>query len=510
MKDRTIAAISTPRGKGGIAVIRISGDEAISVAELMFRTRSGIPLSEQPSNRAVYGDILYRGEVIDDGLAVIFRAPHSYTGEDTVEISCHGGILLADKVLESAFLSGASQAEAGEFTRRAFLSGRLGLSQAEAVIDLIDARSSSQIELALGTREGRLSESIDELYSRLSDLISSIYVDIDYPEEGLSGLGEGEAEARMRELRSALEALASTYRLGSAVGEGIPVCIVGKPNTGKSSLLNLLLGDDRAIVTSVAGTTRDVIEETLTVGRIMLRISDTAGIRDSENEVEQMGIERSKKKLSGAQLCLAVFDGSRPADEEDAELLRLLEGFKARGGELLTVVNKLDLLDSYDGDADETAVETSVSVILSSASDLSEMAESSVGRIPSPNSDARCASPLRAFLSDNVGLLGMPVYLSAATGAGKQALLDRITALYDDGKINLRGDAVVSNSRQYADICTAVHHIDEALSSLAVGMTEDVAGTDLELALSALGSVDGRTVTEDVVNGIFSRFCVGK
>ena len=464
MKDRTIAAISTPRGKGGIAVIRISGDEAISVAELMFRARSGIPLTEQPSNRAVYGDILYRGEVIDDGLAVIFRAPHSYTGEDTVEISCHGGILLADKVLESAFLSGASQAEAGEFTRRAFLSGRLGLSQAEAVIDLIDARSSSQIELALGTREGRLSESIDELYSRLSDLISSIYVDIDYPEEGLSGLGEGEAEARMRGLKSALEALASTYRLGSAVGEGIPVCIVGKPNTGKSSLLNLLLGDDRAIVTSVAGTTRDVIEETLTVGRIMLRISDTAGIRDSENEVEQLGIERSKKKLSGAQLCLAVFDGSRPADEEDAELLRLLEGFKARGGEC-------------EGDAPENTLP-----------DI----------------------PIKPFLSENADLLGAPVCISAATGAGKQALLDRITALYDDGKIDLRGDAVVSNSRQYADICTAVHHIDEALSSLAVGMTEDVAGTDLELALSALGSVDGRTVTEDVVNGIFSRFCVGK
>lgn len=484
MKDRTIAAISTPRGKGGIAVIRISGDEAISVAELMFRARSGNPLTEQPSNRAVYGDILYRGEVIDDGLAVIFRAPHSYTGEDTVEISCHGGILLADKVLESAFLSGASQAEAGEFTRRAFLSGRLGLSQAEAVIDLIDARSSSQIELALGTREGRLSESIDELYSRLSDLISSIYVDIDYPEEGLSGLGEGEAEARMRGLKSALEALASTYRLGSAVGEGIPVCIVGKPNTGKSSLLNLLLGDDRAIVTSVAGTTRDVIEETLTVGRIMLRISDTAGIRDSENEVEQLGIERSKKKLSGAQLCLAVFDGSRPADEEDAELLRLLEGFKARGGELLTVANKLDLCeniqavnDPCEGDAPENTLP-----------DI----------------------PIKPFLSENADLLGAPVCISAATGAGKQALLDRITALYDDGKIDLRGDAVVSNSRQYADICTAAHHIDEALSSLAVGMTEDVAGTDLELALSALGSVDGRTVTEDVVNGIFSRFCVGK
>lgn len=484
MKDRTIAAISTPRGKGGIAVIRISGDDAVSTAEQMFRPRSGASLSAQPSNRSVYGDILYRGEVIDDGLAVIFRAPHSYTGEDTVEISCHGGILLADKVLESAFLSGAAQAEAGEFTRRAFLSGRLGLSQAEAVIDLIDARSDSQIELALGSREGRLSESIGELYSRLSDLISSIYVDIDYPEEGLSGLGEGEVEARMRELRSELASLASTYRLGSAVGEGIPVCIVGKPNTGKSSLLNLLLGDDRAIVTSVAGTTRDVIEETLNVGRIMLRISDTAGIRDSENEVEQLGIERSKKKLSGAQLCLAVLDGSRPADGEDFELLRLLEEFRARGGELLTVVNKLDLcenIQAVNGPCEGDAPENTLPDI-----------------------------PIKPFLSENADLLGAPVCISAATGAGKQALLDRITALYDDGKIDLRGDAVVSNSRQYADICTAVHNIDEALAALAVGMTEDVAGTDLELALSALGSVDGRTVTEDVVNGIFSRFCVGK
>ncbi len=484
MKDRTIAAISTPRGKGGIAVIRISGDDAVPTAGRMFRPRSGTSLSAQPSNRSVYGDILYRGEVIDDGLAVIFRAPHSYTGEDTVEISCHGGILLADKVLESAFLSGAAQAEAGEFTRRAFLSGRLGLSQAEAVIDLIDARSDSQIELALGSREGRLSESIGELYSRLSDLISSIYVDIDYPEEGLSGLGEGEVEARMRELRSELASLASTYRLGSAVGEGIPVCIVGKPNTGKSSLLNLLLGDDRAIVTSVAGTTRDVIEETLNVGRIMLRISDTAGIRDSENEVEQLGIERSKKKLSGAQLCLAVLDGSRPADGEDFELLRLLEEFRARGGELLTVVNKLDLcenIQAVNGPCEGDAPENTLPDI-----------------------------PIKPFLSENADLLGAPVCISAATGAGKQALLDRITALYDDGKIDLRGDAVVSNSRQYADICTAVHNIDEALAALAVGMTEDVAGTDLELALSALGSVDGRTVTEDVVNGIFSRFCVGK
>lgn len=497
MKDRTIAAISTPRGKGGIAVIRISGDDAVSTAEQMFRPRSGASLSAQPSNRSVYGDILYRGEVIDDGLAVIFRAPHSYTGEDTVEISCHGGILLADKVLESAFLSGAAQAEAGEFTRRAFLSGRLGLSQAEAVIDLIDARSDSQIELALGSREGRLSESIGELYSRLSDLISSIYVDIDYPEEGLSGLGEGEAEARMCELRSELASLASTYRLGSAVGDGIPVCIVGKPNTGKSSLLNLLLGDDRAIVTSVAGTTRDVIEETLNVGRIMLRISDTAGIRDSENEVEQLGIERSKKKLSGAQLCLAVFDGSRPADGEDSELLRLLEEFRARGGELLTVVNKLDLCENIQAVNDPC--ETRERCCLENIACKGGASENTLPDIP-----------IKPFLSENADLLGAPVCISAATGAGKQALLDRITALYDDGKIDLRGDAVVSNSRQYADICTAVHNIDEALAALAVGMTEDVAGTDLELALSALGSVDGRTVTEDVVNGIFSSFCVGK
>ena len=503
MKDRTIAAISTPRGKGGIAVIRISGDDALAVADRMFRARSGKSLSEQEGGRVVYGDILYRGDTIDDGLASVFRAPHSYTGEDTVELSCHGGILLADKVLESAFLCGASQAQAGEFTRRAYLSGRLGLSQAEAVIDLIDARSDAQIELALGSREGRLSECTGELYKRLSELISSLYVDIDYPEEGLSGLEPGEAETRLRELKEETEALAATYRLGGAVGEGIPVCIVGKPNTGKSSLLNMLLGDERAIVTDIAGTTRDVIEETLTVGRIMLRLSDTAGIRDSGNEIERLGIERSKKKLSEARLAIAVFDGSRSADEEDEALVGLLSEYKKCGGELITAVNKTDLCNAVPGSftpADSLTPDDSLmpadSVSTSDSSATADCAEEAI--VPA------------GFLSEYSDLLGAPVYISAATGRGKEALLDRISALYDDGRIDLRGDAVVSNSRQYADLCETARHLGDALSALECGMSEDIAGTDLELALSALGSIDGRAVTEDVVSGIFSRFCVGK
>lgn len=454
----TVAAVSTPYGRGGIAVIRVSGPDAIAIAEKLFYPGGGKALSEIDSNRMVWGRIYYKEESIDDGMAVVFRAPHSYTGEDTVEISCHGGIYLTQKVLESVFLCGAQSAGPGEFTKRAFLNGKLGLSQAEAIIDLIDAQSMESVRLAGAGARGMLKRAADEIYVLLRDAISSTYAFIDFPDEDLTDLTPEELLGRIALAKEKLSVLARSYSVGKAVNEGIRCAIVGKPNTGKSSLLNCLMGEDRAIVTEIAGTTRDVLEETVSIGRILLRLADTAGIHGTDDVVERLGVERSLRALSEAELVLAVFDGARALEEEDFALAEHLRDVSCP---IVAIVNKSDIGHALDLDALHLPFARTVSV-------------------------------------------------SAARGDGIDDLRTVIEGLFLDGQIDYSTEAVIANARQYAAVCTAREHVERAEQALLDGYTQDIAGMDLELALSALAEVDGRAVTGDVVDTIFHNFCVGK
>lgn len=477
MLNRTIAAVSTPYGRGGIAVIRISGDGAVSVAERIFSTGCGKPLSQLPARYSVYGDIHDNGEVIDDGMAVVFRAPASYTGEDTVEISCHGGILLTEKVLSLCFAAGAVPAEAGEFTQRAFINGKLDLSKAEAVIGLIDAESEHQLKLNVSHAQGVMKRCIDGYVSRVTRLISSVYVCIDYPDEDLEEVGAEEMIASLDSLCNDMKKTLDTYREGRAVNEGINTVILGKPNAGKSSLLNRLLGEERAIVTDIAGTTRDTIEEKALVGRVMLNICDTAGIRETEDTVERIGVERALAKAETADLIIAVFDGSRPLDGEDMRLIETVRTQWKMGKTVLVALNKSDL------DRTVTARELQVALFGGECGNYDGQERTAVCRIIA---DGRAAED------------------------GIDSLKNAIEEMFICGNIDYNSVAVISNARQYNAMKTALDAVNRAKNALTDGFSPDVCGLDLETALACLGEIDGRGVTEAVTDDIFHRFCVGK
>lgn len=460
MLGKTIAAVSTPYGKGGVALIRISGEDAISIAERIFAPKNQKPLGENIPRHAVYGDILSDGVIIDDGLAYIYKAPGSYTGEDTVEICCHGGILLTSKVLEAAIIAGAEYAGPGEFTERAFLNGKLGLTEAEAVINLIDAQSDEQIKLAASHRKGVISAKADALYKQILSLLSSTYAYIDYPDEDLTDIPTNELKDRLAEIESELLSLEKSYRTGKAVSEGIKTVIVGKPNAGKSSLLNLILGSERAIVTDIAGTTRDIIEESVKLEHIMLRIADTAGIRDTEDTVERIGVERAYEKLAESELIIAVFDGSRELEAEDIELIDRIKG---ESKSVIAVINKIDV-----GKNEKTH------------SAINEAFENVV---------CLCAKD---------------------DERGRNTLFELAESFFINGDIDYDTNAVIANSRQFAAVRAARECVARAYSALNDGYTQDIAGMDLEQALSHIGELDSRSVGEDIVSDIFSRFCIGK
>lgn len=449
-----ISAVSTPFGKGGIAVIRISGKGSFELADKMFRPRSGSPLAGRTGGRVVYGDILYSGERIDDGCAILFRAPNSYTGEDTVEISCHGGILVTSRVYESTLLCGARPAGPGEFTRRAFLSGRMGLTQAEAVIDLIDAENEEAMRLAAAGTSGILSRQTSEMRERIVALLAEAYVQADYPDEELSDLDTAGLEASVTELIARVDRLLATYRTGHAVSDGIDTVICGRPNTGKSSLLNMLLGRERAIVTPLAGTTRDTIEERCTLGRVTLSLCDTAGIHSSDDQVEQMGIGRAREKLAGCELALAVFDMSEPLTDDDRGIIASLDPQKT-----VIILNKSDL--------EHVVTE-----------------------------------------SDFEGFCHT-VTLSCGQGEGLDILRETVEGMFIDGSIDY-SQAVITNARQFAALSRTREYLSAALDASRSGLGADVAGLDLELAAGAVGELDGISVLNEVVDNIFSRFCVGK
>ncbi len=462
--NETIAAVSTAYGRGGIAVIRISGEEAVAVGEKMFRAKNGMAVGEIEASHAVYGDICRGDEWLDDGMITVFRGPHSYTGEDTVEISCHGGIIVTEKVLERAFECGARPAAAGEFTKRAFINGKLSLSQAEAVGMIIDAESEEQLALASANERGTLKKKCDVLYERMKTLVTAVYAKVDFPDEDLAEVTDDEFITELAYIEKELSALQSSYKRGRAVFEGIRTVIAGKPNTGKSSLLNRLVGRNRAIVTDIEGTTRDVIEETVSCGRVMLRLFDTAGIRESEDIVEKLGVEKSLELLSDCELCLAVFDMSHALDERDFEVIEKLQS---------TDCMKVALLNKSDLTAKVKADELEKTGIFHKVVTVSALSE-----------------------DDNAN--------------GIEVLREIVEGAFAAGEIDYNNHAVLTTARQNASVTNTLSYVRAALAAMKSGITADTAGFEVESALSELSELDGRKVSEEIVDAIFHRFCVGK
>ena len=452
----TIAAIATPQLPSAIGILRLSGPDTRRILDVVFSPAHGGPVSGQAPRRMVLGDLHDRqGRIIDSALAVLFPGPHSYTGEDCAEIHCHGSPVVLNEGLDALFAQGARQAKGGEFTQRAFLNGRMDLIQAEAVADLIDAESPAAAHNAVGQLEGRLSRGVGEIYDGLMEVVSRFYAVVDYPDEDIDPLTQGQLTQTLARSETALEALLATFRRGQLLRQGVPAVILGKPNAGKSSLLNALLGYDRAIVTDIAGTTRDTVEEKVTVGGVLLRLIDTAGIRDGGDAVETMGVERSRAAAKQASLALLVLDGSRELTAEDEAAIALANTVP----HLIVAVNKSDLPRALD-----------------------------VGAL--------------ADRFDNV------LSVSAATGAGLDTLTDAIAAQFPSGET--AGGALLTNARQADAANRALSAVAEARGALRIGMTPDVVLTDCEAALAALGELNGKQVRDDLVDTIFSRFCVGK
>ena len=466
MFGSTIAAISTPRGKGGIAVIRISGDEAIDICEKFIFPKSGKKLSDIRHGSVCLADVKDEdGSLLDESVITVFRAPRSYTGENTVEISCHGGILLTESILMRTLSCGAVQAGPGEFTRRAFSAGKLSLSQAEAVIGMIDAETKAALSLSRINLDGAIRRKTDAIYDTLKTVVSGVYATIDFPDEDLSSLSDDDVQNGIISAMDALERLRRSYKTGHAVCEGIRTVIFGKPNTGKSTILNLLAEKERAIVTDIAGTTRDIISETVAAGNVTLRLSDTAGVHGTSDFVESIGVQKSIEALEEAELILAVFDLSQGLDSEDEEILKHVENRAALGIPVIAICNKSDLFDS-------------------------EKTEADISRIA------------KTLGTD-------PILLCAKNETSRDALVSRIETTFESSDFSTVDNAVITNARQFAAVTEALSHVKSALETLEF-LGADTACSELELAMGSLGELDGRQVTIDVVDSIFHRFCVGK
>lgn len=456
-----IAAVATPPGTGGVGILRLSGPGAAQAAARVFRPKGTRALPDAPDRQLLYGTLLDQaGQALDTGLAFVSRAPHSYTGEETAELQCHGSPMVLSLVLDALFAAGARQARAGEFTQRAFLNGKLDLTQAEAVIDLIEAETPAAARQAAGQLTGALSRRIDAIYSGLTDVMAHFCAVLDYPDEDLDPFQTQQLQEALQAQEEALTALLRTSRRGRLLSQGLTCVLLGRPNAGKSSLLNALAGFDRAIVTDIPGTTRDTVEESVLCGGVLLRLTDTAGIRDTEDTVEQLGVERSRKALEAADLVLAVVDGSVPPTAEDLAVLRLA----AKAPRWIAVFSKCDLWDTK---------------------------ARSVGVI------------------GQVGAPAASVSLSAVTGQGLEALEAAVAALFLSGEAPDSG-SLLTDQRQEEAARRARDAVRRAKEALDAGLTPDAILTDAEEALDALGELTGRTAKEEIVSRIFSRFCVGK
>jgi len=449
-----IAAISTGNALSAIGILRISGEGCFDLCDRVFRPRNGRPFSRQNPREMVLGSLLDReGRTIDACLAVRFPGPRSYTGEDCAEFHCHGSPVVLDEGLRALFAAGARQADRGEFTRRAFLSGNLDLTQAEAVIDLIEAETVQAARSAAGQLDGALREPVEAVRGSLLDITSQFCAVVDYPDEDIEDLGREEILRTLEQAERTLSELLAAAHRGQLLRQGVPTVILGRPNAGKSSLLNALLGYDRAIVTDVAGTTRDTVEERAVVGGVLLRLIDTAGIRDAADQVERLGVERAKAAAAGAELALLVLDGSQPMTEEDRAALAAA----ALAPRHLVLVNKRDL-------------------------------------------------PRRLVLEELAGETVLSV--SARTGEGLSELEAAVAALFPAGEAP--EGQLLTNDRQVEAAERAAAALRGAREALEGGLTPDAVLSDAERALSALGELTGRTLREDLTARIFERFCVGK
>ena len=452
----TIAAIATIQAPSAIGIVRLTGPDTRRILDGVFAPANGRPMSAQTPRKLVFGRALDRsGGVIDEALAVLFQGPNSYTGEDCAEIHCHGSPVVLDEVLAAAFARGARQARGGEFTQRAFLSGRMDLIQAESVADLIDAESAGAARNAVGQLQGRMSRSVGGIYDALMDVVSRFYAIVDYPDEEIEPLQQAQIEQTLAESAERLDALLATFSRGRLLKSGVPAVILGKPNAGKSSLLNALLGYDRAIVTDIAGTTRDTVEEKVLVGSVLLRLCDTAGIRDAADTVERLGVERAQQAAQRAELALLVLDGSAPLTREDEEAIAAAR----RARRMLVLVNKADLPQVLD------------------------------------------TAALRVRF-------GEVIPLSARSGAGVDALCRAVEELFAGGETP-RGE-LLTNARQAESAQRALDAVRRAEQALRSGLSPDAVLTDAEEALEALAEFSGKRVRDDLVATIFSRFCVGK
>ena len=450
----TIAAVSTGNVVSAIGIIRLTGDDCAAIAETVFTSNSGAPLSQAPNRKLVLGQLKDRqGRVIDHCCAIYSRGPHSYTGEDTVEFHCHGSPAVLAAGLEALYAAGAKPAQRGEFTKRAFLNGKLDLTEAEAVIDLIEADSAEAAANAAGQVGGVLQKKLMPIYDNLTDLCSHFHAVLDYPDEDIEDFGLESYEKVLKADAKALENLLATYGQGRILKSGVAAAIVDKPNVGKSSFLNALAGYDRVIVTDIPGTTRDTVEETVKVGGVKLRLIDTAGIRETEDTVEAIGVERSRQAVENADMVIFICDGSKPLDKEDEAIIDLC----CDRENAVALINKADLGQVVE------------------ASDLPFM---------------------------NV------VEICAATGRGLEQFADVVEMLFGSD-IPCDG-SVLTNARQYDAIRRASAAIGRSLKGLRQGLTPDMVLIDVEEAMESMGEVTGATVREDITARIFERFCVGK
>ena len=457
----TIAAVSTGNIVSAIGILRLSGEETFAIADQVFRPLDGRPLSHHKRREMVYGTLLDReGRALDSCLAVTFAAGSSYTGEDSAEFHCHGSPVVLDEGLRALFAAGAVQAGRGEFTKRALLSGNLDLTQAEAVIDLIESETADAARNAVEQLGGSLRRRIEEIYESLLELSSRFYAVVDYPDEDIEDLQQADYVRTLQSAETTLRRLLATAGRGQVLKSGVPTAIVGRPNVGKSSLLNALLGYDRAIVTDVAGTTRDTVEEKAVVGGVLLRLIDTAGIRETEDTVERIGVERSRAALEQAQLVLALVDGSREMSGEDRSIL-------------------------------EEASRHEKWILVWTKSDLEQAAP-----IPVMHFDGANHAPAAV------------VEISSLTGEGIEQLEAAVAEIFPAGETP--AGQILTNARQTEAVGRAAAAIGGAREALTLGLTPDAILTDVESAMNALGELTGRTIREDIVGRIFERFCVGK
>lgn len=458
--DDDIAAISTPIGSGGIGIVRISGSGSVGIADKIFVSADGRKLGDKKSHTITYGHIVNSktGETLDEVLVMLMLSPRTYTKENIVEINCHGGLLVTKKVLELVLNNGARLAEPGEFTKRAFLNGRIDLSQAEAVMDIIDSKTELSRKTAMNQLEGSIKQKVHGLREEILDMIAAIEAAIDYPEHDVEEETYSQMHKRITLLKSEIKKLIESADMGRIIREGVEAVILGKPNVGKSSLLNLLLMEERAIVTDIPGTTRDTVEEYMNLGGIPVKIVDTAGIRETGDKVEKIGVEKSRKCAEAADIIFMMIDASCPLSDEDMEILDFIKGRKA-----VILANKTDIDINIDVDA------------------LCKYTD-----------------------AENI------IYISVKEGSGIEKLTERFKDMFLGGDVAAKESVLISNARHKNMLEKSMEALDRAIATIESGMPEDFISMDLQDALTALGEITGDSVDDEIIDRIFTRFCLGK